>query len=76
MKLHILEYKFHIITINLEDKEQEIKREYFERFEDLLKEYRSKKDTKAYGIVECYTDFKYYIADLEEKDIKALNDLL
>lgn len=76
MKIHILEYKFHTITINLEDREQEIRREYFERFEDLLSEYHRKKDTKAYSVVDCYTDFKYYTANLEEKDIGVLDDLL
>ena len=39
----VLEYNFHLYTINLEEKEVTPTKEYFDTIEDLLKTYREKK---------------------------------
>ena len=38
----VLEYNFHLYTINLEEKEVTPTKEYFDTIEDLLKTYREK----------------------------------
>lgn len=76
MKKYALEYIFHVITVNLEDKEQKKKIEYYDYFEDLLKDYREKKEKRAYNVIPYMTDFKWYIANLEEQNLDSLNSLL
>lgn len=76
MKVHVLKYKFHVITINFTEADVEDRTETFEEFEELLKCYRRLKNTKAYGIVPCCTDIHYYTAELQEQSTEMLDDLL
>ncbi len=76
MRKYALEYIFHVITIDLEDKEQWKKIEYYEHFEDLLSDYRQKKSKTAFGIVPYMTDFKWYIVNFEGHNIDRLDSLL
>ena len=76
MKRYCLRYKFHVITINMEEKSVEQREHFFDKFEDLLKCYREKKNVLAYGCINCNTDFEVYTVELKQQDIKKLDELL
>ena len=76
MKRYILSWKFHCYTINFEEKSVENREESFDKFEDLLKFYREKKNALFAGCINYNTDFKVYTALLQEHDIKKLDEFL
>ena len=76
MKRYFLRWKFHLYTINLEEKSVEDREASFDKFEDLLKFYREKKNALFAGCINYNTDFKVYTALLQEHDIEKLNALL
>ena len=76
MKKYCLRYKFHVITVNMEEKSVEQRECFFEHFEDLLKCYREKKNAKAYGFINYNTDFEVFTVEFKQQDIKKLDELL
>lgn len=76
MKRYVLRWKFHMYTINFEEKSVEDREEVFDKFEDLLKCYREKKNALFAGHINYNTDFKVYTALLQEHDITKLDELL
>ena len=72
----VLDYDFHLYTVNFEEKG--VKREtlYFDRFEELLATYRKKKEALFYGCLNYNTNFKLYKGSCEEVDIKSLGEFL
>ena len=72
----VLEYNFHLYTINLEEKEVTPTKEYFDTIEDLLKTYRKKKDALFCECINYNTDFHIYRGLLEEQNIEQINNLL
>ena len=76
MKRYFLHWKFHLYTINFEEKRVEDREEVFEKFEDLLKCYREKKNALFAGCINYNTDFKVYTAELTEQDISKPDELL
>ena len=72
----VLEYNFHLYTINLEEKEVTPTKEYFDTIEDLLKAYREKKDSLFCECINYNTDFHIYRGLLEEQNIEQINNLL
>ena len=66
----------HIYNINFEEKSVETKEETFEKFEDLLKCYREKKQALFAECINYNTDFEVYIAILKKQDIKKLDEFL
>ena len=72
----VLEYNFHLYTINLEEKEVTPTKEYFDTIEDLLKTYRKKKDALFCGCINYNTDFHIYRGLVEEQNIEQINNLL
>lgn len=76
MKRYCLRYKFHVYNINLEEKSVEEREHFFEKFEDLLKCYREKKNALFANCINYNTDFKVYTALLQEHDIAKLDALL
>ena len=74
--LWVLEYNFHLYTINLEEKEVTPTKEYFDTIEELLKAYRDKKDALFCECINYNTDFHIYRGLLEEQNIEQINNLL
>ena len=72
----VLEYNFHLYTINLEEKEVTPTKEYFDTIEDLLKASREKKDALFCECINYNTDFHIYRGLLEEQNIEQINNLL
>lgn len=73
---YVLEYDFHIYTINMECKKVERKRLYFDKVEELLEGYRNKKDALFMGCIKYNDNFKIYRAIFEEIDIKGIDMLM
>lgn len=73
---YVLEYDFHMYTINMECKGVERKRLYFDKIEDLLAEYRSKKNALFMECINYNDNFKIYKAIFEEIDIKSIDALM
>ena len=76
MKRYFLRWKFHLYTIDFEEKSVEDREECFDKFEDLLKCYREKKNALFSGCINYNTDFEVYTAELKQQDIKKLDELL
>ena len=76
MKKYFLQWKFHMYTINFEEKSVENREQSFDKFEDLLKCYREKKNALFANCINYNTDFKVYTALLQEHDIRKLDELL
>ena len=76
IKRYVLRWKMHIYNINFEEKSVETKEETFEKFEDLLKCYREKKQALFAECINYNTDFEVYTAILKKQDIKKLDEFL
>jgi hypothetical protein len=76
MKIYVLEYDFTVYTVNLEAKETKRKREFFDKIEDLIAEYREKKEALFMGFIKYNNNFKIYEAKFYEMDISAVDVLL
>lgn len=76
MKRYCLRWNFHLYTINFEEKEVKQREEYFDKFEDLLKCYREKKNALFAGCINYNTNFEVYTVELKQQDIKKLDELL
>ncbi|AVM69738.1 hypothetical protein C3V36_11105 [Lachnospiraceae bacterium oral taxon 500] len=72
----VLEWDFHLYTVNFEEKEVNREILYFDRFEELLATYRKKKNALFMGCLNYNTNFKLYKGNCEEADIKSLDELL
>lgn len=73
---YVLEYDFHMYTVNMECKKVEKRRHYFDKVEDLLQAYREKKDALFMGCIKYNDNFKIYKAIFEEIDIKEIDVLM
>ena len=73
---YVLEYDFHMYTINMECKSVQRKWLYFDKVEELLEEYRKKKDALFMGCIKYNDNFKIYKAIFEEIDIKGIDMLM
>lgn len=76
MKRYILRWKFHLYTVQFEEKSVEDREAYFDKFEDLLKCYREKKEALFAGCINYNTDFEVFTCVLEKQDISKLDALL
>lgn len=76
MKRYILRWKFHAYNINFSEISVEDREECFDKFEDLLRCYREKKNALFANCINYNTDFKVYTCILEEHDIAKLDALL
>lgn len=76
MKRYFLRWKFYLYTIDFEVKEVQQREECFDKFEDLLKCYREKKNALFSGCINYNKDFEVYTAVLQQQDISKLDDLL
>lgn len=76
MKVYVLEYDFTVYTVNLEAKETKKKKEFFDKIEDLIAEYREKKEALFMGFIKYNSNFKIYEAIFHEMDISAVDALL
>ena len=76
MKRYFLQWKFHCYTINFKEKSVEDREESFDKFEDLLKCYREKKNALFANCINYNTDFKVYTAELQQQDIRKLDSYL
>ena len=76
MKRYFLRWKFHLYTVQFEEKSIEDREASFDKFEDLLKCYREKKEALFAGCIPYNTDFEVYTAILEKQDISKLDALL
>lgn len=73
---YVLEYDFHVYTINMECKKVERRTEHFDKVEELLAAYRARKDVLFMGCIKCNDNFKIYKATYEEIDIKGIDILM
>lgn len=76
MRRYLLRWKFHLYNIHLEEVKIETREEYFDKFEDLLKCYREKKEALFAGCINYNTDFEVYTVVLEKQDISKLDAFL
>lgn len=76
MRVYILSYDFHIITIQGTESSVERRVEVF--FDDikLIDRYRHLKEVLAYGWIHPNDNFKLYIGVTEEADISRLDSPL
>lgn len=58
------------------EKEVQQRKQYFDKIEDLISEYRRLKNARLQGILEYNTDFKVYQGNMEEVDIKQIDKLM
>lgn len=76
-KIFILEYDFEVVTVNLEVKEVRHKLEVFLRFEDLLAQYRKKKNAQVMGLINYCKNFKVHVVtELKEMPIEQIDLML
>lgn len=73
---YCLQYNFHVYTVTFELKSVETRYEFYEKFEDLLTDYRKKKTSLFAGIINYNSDFKVYTISLQEQDISKLDKFL
>jgi hypothetical protein len=73
---YLLTYKFHLYTINFTEKEVQDRCETYEKFEDLLADYRKKKNALFANCINYNTDFKVYTLQATEQNISKLDALL
>lgn len=76
MKRYLLRWKFHKYNIALQETGVEDREAYFDKFEDLLKCYREKKEVLFAGCINYNTDFEVYTVVLEKQDITKLDAFL
>lgn len=76
MVVYVLEYKFHLYMAEYIEKEVQQRKQYFDKIEDLISEYRRLKNARLQGILEYNTDFKVYQGNMEEVDIKQIDKLM
>ena len=76
MKRYCLRWKFHLYNINFEEKGIEEREIFFDKFEDLLKCYREKKNALFANCIHYNTDFEVYTAEFKQQDIKKLDEFL
>lgn len=76
MKRYILQWKFHVYNIQFQEVRIEDREECFDKFEDLLKCYRQKKNALFAETIHYNTDFRVFTCIMEEHDISQLDALL
>lgn len=73
---YLMTYKFHLYTVNFIEKEVQDRCETYEKFEDLLADYRKKKHALFCNCITYNTNFKVYTLQTIEQDISKLDNLL
>lgn len=73
---YLLTYKFHLYNIHFIEQSVEDRYQTYEKFEDLLIDYRKKKDSLFAGCMNYNTDFKVYTLTATEQDTNKLDKLL
>lgn len=76
-KVYVLQYDFNIYDVRTFDlKEVRHKKLYYDKIENLIADYRSKKNQLFAGILPTTENFKIYVARCQEVNIDQLDILL
>lgn len=72
----MLQYDFHQLTIQLQEKKVVTKKLYFDRIEELLEAYREKKDALFMGAIPYNDNFHLYRVNFQELDLSQIDVLM